>query len=167
MEGRMPSRKTRSTTGRNGVASSTVTALETVNGAKMLERVASGMTVTEAATSLGLSRQQGSKIWIAELRRVTEANNGLRQELLAQELETCRLLIRAHIPRALRGDTGSAKVVIAVLDRRSKYMGFDAEIKVAISNDRISEAVEEIVALLDSINGDDLPTILEAETGLG
>lgn len=160
-------RKTKSTTGRNGVSSSTVTALETVNGAKMLERVASGMTVTEAAESLGLTRQSGSKIWIAELQRVTEANNGLRQELLAQELETCRLLLRAHMGRALRGDTGSAKIVLAVLDRRSKYMGFDAAIKVEISNDRVNEAVEEIVALLDAASSDDLPTILEAETGSG
>jgi hypothetical protein len=165
----MPSRprKTRSTTARNGVPNSTVTALETVNGAKMLERVASGMTVTEAAESLGLSRQQGSKIWIAELQRVTEANNGLRQELLSQELETCRLLLRAHMGRALRGDTGSAKIVLGVLDRRSKYMGFDAAIKVEISNERVNEAVEEIVALLDSASSDDLPSILEAETGLG
>lgn len=160
-------RKTRSTTGHNGVAPSTVVALETTNGAKLLERVASGMTVTEAAESLGLTRQTGSRMYQAELRRVSEANSALRQDLLSQELETCRLLIRAHMPRALRGDTGSAKVVLAALDRRSKYMGFDAAIKVEISNDRVNAAVEEIVALLDAANSDELPTILEAETGLG
>jgi hypothetical protein len=160
-------RKTRSTTARNGVASSTVTALETVNGAKMLERVASGMTVTEAAESLQLSRQQGSKIYNAELRRVMDSNNELRAHLIAQDLETLRLLVRAHMARALRGDTGSAKIVLGVLDRRAKLLGLDAAIKVEISNDRVNEAVEEIVRLLDGSNSDDLPTILEAETRSG
>jgi hypothetical protein len=160
-------RKIKSTTGRNGVAPSTVTALETVNGAKILERVASGMTVTEAAESLNITRQQGSKIWIAELRRVMEANNELRQEVLAQELETCRLLLRAHMARALRGDYQSSRIVLGVLDRRSKYLGLDAAIKIEMSNDRVNEAVDGIVALLDAVNSDELPTVLEAETGFG
>jgi len=160
-------RKVKSTTGRNGVPDSTVTALETVNGAKMLERVASGMTVTEAAETLELSRQQGSKIYNNELRRVMDANNGLRSYLIAQDLETLRLLARAHMAKALRGDTGSAKVVLGVLDRRAKLLGLDAAIKVEISNERVAEVIEEIVTLLDLTNGDELPTILEAETGSG
>ena len=160
-------RKTRSATGNNGIASSTVTTLETVNGAKLLERVASGMTVTEAAESLGLTRQTGSRVYNAELRRVMDTNNELRSQLIAQDLETLRLLARAHMPRALRGDTGSAKIVLGVLDRRAKLLGLDAAIKVEISNDRVNEAVDEIVALLDAANSDELPTILEAETGLG
>jgi DNA-binding transcriptional LysR family regulator len=160
-------RKTKSDTGRNGVAQSTVTALETTNGAKLLERVASGMTVTEAATTLGLSRQQGSKLFNNELRRVTDTNNELRQEILAQELETLRLLHRAFMAGALRGDYQSAKIVLGVLDRRAKYLGLDAAIKIEVSNDRINEAVDGIVALLEAANGDELPTLLEAETEAG
>jgi hypothetical protein len=158
-------RKTRSTTGTNGVSSSTVSALATVNGAKMLERVASGMTIVEAAESLSLTRQTGSRIYRAELRRVMDANSGLRQEVLAQELETCRLLIRAHMGRALRGDYQSSRIVLGALDRRAKYLGLDAAIKVEISNERVTSAVDEIVQLLEATNGDDLPTILEAENG--
>lgn len=146
---------------------STVTALATTNGAKLLERVASGMTVTEAATTLGLTRQQGSKLYNAELRRVTETNNELRGLLIAQDLETLRLLTRAHMPAALRGDTQSAKVVLAALDRHAKLLGLDAAIKIEVSNDRVNEAVEGIVALLEASNSDELPTLLEAETGTG
>lgn len=156
-------RKTSSSTGRNGIPSSTVTALETVNGAKMLERVASGMTVTEAAESLGLSRQQGSKIYHAELARVMEANNSLRGQLVAQDLETLRLIGRAFMGRALRGDAPSAKIVLGVLDRRAKLLGLDAAIKVQVSNDEVNKVVEEIVELLDTANSS-LPLLLEAET---
>lgn len=144
-----------------------MTALETTNGAKLLERVASGMTVTEAATTLGLSRQQGSKLYNAELRRVMDTNNELRGLLIAQDLETLRLLTRAHMPHALRGDTQSAKVVLAALDRHAKLLGLDAAIKVEVSNDRINEAVDGIVALLEATNGDELPDLLEAETEAG
>ena len=160
-------RKTRSDIARNGIPASTVTALETTNGAKLLERVASGMTVTEAAATLGLSRQQGSRLYNAELHRVTEANNELRGLLIAQDLETLRLLTRAHMPHALRGDTQSAKVVLAALDRHAKLLGLDAAIKIEVSNDRINEAVDGIVALLEAANGDELPTLLEAETEAG
>lgn len=160
-------RKTSSRTARNGVSPSTVTALETTNGAKILERVASGMTVTEAAESLSLNRQTGSRLYHAELRRVMDANNELRGQLIAQDLETLRLLVRAHMARALRGDAASAKIVIAALDRRSKLLGLDAAIKIEISNERVNEAVEEIVALLDAVHGDDLPMVLEAETETG
>ena len=146
---------------------STVTALATTNGAKLLERVASGMTVTEAATTLGLTRQRGSKLYNAELRRVTETNNELRGLLIAQDLETLRLLTRAHMPAALRGDTQSAKVVLAALDRHAKLLGLDAAIKIEVSNDRVNEAVEGIVALLEASRDDELPTLLEAETGTG
>jgi hypothetical protein len=158
-------RKTKATTGRNGVSPSTVTALETVNGAKMLERVASGMTVTEAAESLKLTRATGSRIYNNELRRVMDSNNELRGQLIAQDLETLRLLARAHMAQALRGDTSSAKIVLGVLDRRAKLLGLDAAIKVEISNDRVNEAVEQIIELLEQGSGGDLPDILEAETG--
>lgn len=159
-------RKTRATTGHNGVSDSTVAALETVTGAKMLKRVASGMTITEAAESLDLTRQTGSRIYHAELRRASEAISGLRQDLLVQELETCRLLLRTFMAKALRGDYHSAQIVLATLDRRAKYLALDAAVKIEVSNERINETVEGIVALLDAANGE-LPTILEAETGTG
>lgn len=158
-------RKTTSTTGHNGVSPSTVIALATVRGAKLLELVASGMTITEAAESLEIERAYAGKLYNNELRRVTDSNNELRGQLIAQDLETLRLLTRAHMGKALRGDTGSAKIILGVLDRRAKLLGLDAAIKVEISNERVDETVHEIVALLDTVHGDDLPLILDGESG--
>lgn len=161
----MTQRKIASTTGHNGIPASTVTALGTVRGARLLEKVASGLTITEAARELNLSRQQASRIFNAELRRVAEGNPGLRQQMLTQALETLRLLHRAFMPSALNGAPDAAKIVLAVLDRQAKYLGLDAAIKIEISNDRVTTAVDEIVELLDA--DVEPPMVLEAETEPG
>ncbi len=148
----------------NGTSPATRRARSTVNGAKMLERVASGMNVTEAAKSLGISRKHGSDLYQRQLQVSMEQNADLRQHLIAQDLETLRLLARAHMGLALRGDPQSAKIILSILDRRAKLLGLDAAVKVEISQGRINDTVDEIVTLLDDATDDELATVLQIES---
>jgi len=148
----------------NGKSPATARARASVNGQKMLERVAAGMTITEAAKSVGVSRRHGQDLYQRQLQLAMEQNNDLRQHLIAQDLETLRLLARAHMGLALSGDTQSAKVVLACLDRRAKLLGLDAAVKVEISQGKINDTVDEIVGLLDDASDDELATVLMIES---
>jgi hypothetical protein len=157
-------RANRSTrTARNGQGKATNQAQDVTNGAKMLERVASGMTITDAAQSLKISRKHGDDLYRRQLQQAMQESGELRQMLLAQDIETLRLLIRAFMPGALRGLAEDARIVLQALDRRAKLLGLDAAVKVEISQARINDTVDEIVTLLDDATDDDLADVLEIE----
>ena len=158
--------------GNNGKGKKAAEAEDVIAGSRILTLVAKGMTITAAAGVAGVSEKHARELYHRELASVTEANNGLRQQLVSQDLESLRLLIEAHMPAALGSwveeqapsdteheghrriyarppDDRSAKIVLAALDRRSKLLGLDAAIKVEVSNARVSEVVDGVVDLVD------------------
>lgn len=114
---------------------------------RLLSMVASGCTITDAAAAIGVSRKTASGWYQQELAAAAQRNRELSEHLIAQDLETIRLLMRAHMPNALDGDQGAAKVILACLDRRSKLLGLDAAVKVEISNARVEDVVGRILEL--------------------
>lgn len=164
--------------GNNGKPEKAVEAEEAIAGSRILTLVAKGLTIKAAASAAGVSEKHGRTLYERELASVTEANNGLRQQLVSQDLESLRLLIEAHMPAALGSwvqeqvpadsedgghmriyarppDDRSAKIVLAALDRRSKLLGLDAAIKVEVSNAKVSEVVDGVVELVDGSLWDD------------
>lgn len=135
--------------GNNGKSKTTVRATRVMKAADLLERVASGSTIVDAAKAIGVSRKTGQELYHEALAEITRANTELRQHLIARDLETLRLLLNTHMPIALRGDTASAKIVLGILDRHAKLLGLDAAIKVEVSNARVDEVVGQIVELLE------------------
>jgi hypothetical protein len=141
--------------------SATVVALDATLGAKIVEMVASGVTVTKAAETLKISRKHASELFNRELADILAETNEQRQLLLARELETLRLLKRAWMAKALRGDYQAARVILQVGDRVANLLDLNAAIHVEISNKRIDETVASVLELLDSAG--DIPMILDSE----
>lgn len=178
--------------GNNGRSKASGESRAAVKGAQILELVASGLTVTRAAGVVGISPHYASKLYQRELQAAMERNTDLRQGLLAQDLETLRLLIQAHMPAAVGkmiaidadgyevDDDGeghvdlreimvappshqSAKIVISALDRRSRLLGLDAAIKVQVSSSRVNEAIDEIETMIDDAEDPELAEVLELD----
>jgi hypothetical protein len=129
---------------------------------QLVELIASGLTEREAADRLKMVPSRASKLLNDQLAAHLAQNNERRELLVTQDLETVRLLMKAHMPMALRGDEKSARIVLGCLDKRGKLLGLDAEIKIQISNQRIDETVSEVVKMLEA-GPDDLPRLLETD----
>lgn len=149
----------------NGRPKASVTATRAIKTARMLELVAAGHTVTEAAQELKLSRKTGSQYYQDALAAAAESNQELRQHMLAQDLETLRQLLRQMMRLALGGDTAAARVVLGILDRRAKLLGLDAALKIEISNQRIDAVVRDIVDMVEGDGGPLEPVMLAIEAG--
>lgn len=176
--------------GRNGKSKASGQAEAVTKGARIVEIVASGRTVREAADEVGVSAHWAGQLYQRELTRVMEANNDIRRELIAQDLETLRLLVRAHMPAAvgealtidsdgyvIDDDTThvdsrsvlvmppsyqSAKIVLSALDRRAKLLGLDAAIRVEVSQANVNEAVDDITNMIDN-EDEGLAAVLELD----
>lgn len=179
--------------GRNGKSKASRPAEEVTKGARILTIVAAGRTIREAADEVGCSAHWAGQLYQRELQRVTEQHGDLRRLMLAQDLETIRQLIAAHMPAAV-GETlvidedgeviedpkgrqlidqrritmmppsyQSAKVVLSALDRRAKLLGMDAAIQVEVSNTRVSEAVDDIARLIGEASDGELADVLELD----
>jgi hypothetical protein len=143
-------------------------AAELLEGRSVLELVAQGKNIRAAAEELGISKSVAHRRYQRELQAALEDNRELAGMLVHQELETLRQLQEVWMPRATQtdyGDTdeenpkgwgkdqeGAAKIVLAVVDKRSKLLGLDAAIKHEVSVDRINDAVDKVAALLASEN---------------
>jgi hypothetical protein len=147
-----------------GTASkSRATAADTaVKAQKMVQLVASGMTVAAAGAELKMQRAQASKLYNAELQRMIKENDELRTSLVVQELETLRLLKLRFMRDALGGDEKAARIVLGVVDRNMDLLGLKAAIQVQVSNARIDTTITDIVGLLDASEAS-LPKLLETD----
>jgi hypothetical protein len=176
--------------GNNGKSRASGRARDVTKGAEIVRMVAAGSTVTAASRAVGVSQHHGSQLYLRELQRVTEANADVRRFMLAQDLETLRQLIAAHMGPALgeavfladdgeiitdpKGrqrldlrevrtappDHQSAKIVLSALDRRAKLLGLDAAIRVEVSNAKVADAVEDIEAMIDDADDTELAEVL-------
>lgn len=133
-------------------------------GHSVLELVAQGKTIRAAAEALGISKSVAHRHYQRELQDALADNRELAGLLVHQELETLRQLQEVWMPRATEtsyGDEdepnpngwgkdqeGAAKIVLAVVDKRSKLLGLDAAIKHEVSVDRINDAVDRVANLL-------------------
>ena len=139
-------------------------AAELFGGRSVLELVAQGKTIRAAADELGISKSVAHRRYMSELQAAVSDNRELAGMLVHQELETLRQLQEVWMPRATEtsyGDEdepnpngwgkeqeGAAKIILAVVDKRSKLLGLDAAIKHEVSVDRINDAVDKVAALL-------------------
>ncbi len=143
-----------------------VTALRSIHAAQVVELVASGMTITKAAETLKITRNMASKLLHDTLAETLAERQADREQLLAQQLETYRLLKRAWMPAALspRNEKAvqAARIVLDVLDKENALLGLNAAIKLEISNARINETLADVVELMET-SDDDVPMILQAE----
>lgn len=143
-----------------------VTALRSIHAAKVVELVSSGMTITKVAETLDITRNMASKLLHDTLTETLAERSADRQQLLAQQLETYRLLKRAWMSTALspreEKAVQAARIILEVLDKENALMGLNAAIKLEISNARINETLADVVQLMES-SDEDLPMILDAE----
>jgi hypothetical protein len=175
--------------GDNGKSKASSGARDITKGAEIVRLVAAGSSVTAATQAVGVSRRHGTNLYLRELQRVTEENADVRRFMLGQDLETLRQLLEAHMPAAvgkmiaIDGDGyevdedgegrvdlrevviqppsyQSAKIVLAVLDRRAKLLGLDAAIRVEVSNANVAEAVDDIERMIDEAGDEDLADVL-------
>lgn len=139
-------------------------AAELFEGRSVLELVAQGKTIRAAAEELGISKSVAHRRYQRELQGALEDNRELSGMLVHQELETLRQLQEVWMPRALGTDygegeeddpkgwgkdqEGAAKIVLAIVDKRGKFLGLDAAIKHEVSVDRINDAVDKVAALI-------------------
>jgi hypothetical protein len=176
--------------GRNGKSKRSGEAEAATKGAKILEIVAGGATIKEAAAIVGVSPHWAGQLYIRELQAVTDKSGQLRRFMLAQDLETLRQLIKAHMPLAVgealaldkdgyvqpdathvntttlitrTPDYQSAKIVLSALDRRAKLLGLDAAIRVEVSSTRVNEAVDDIEKMIDDADDASLADVLELD----
>lgn len=179
--------------GNNGRSKASGPARDVTKGVEILQRVAAGETVTAASRAVGVSQHHGSQLYTRAMQSALESQNDLRREMLAQDLETLRQLLAAHMPLAVGktatiADDGeviedprgrrrvdlrdvvvtppsyqSAKIVISVLDRRAKLLGMDAAIRVEISNANVSAAVEEVEGMISDADDSAVAEVIEID----
>jgi len=116
---------------------------------QLLQRVVTGMSVSKAAEQLNIPRDTAYRLYHRALQDVYDDNSKLREETLGRELKTLEMLQRSLWPAALRGHVRSVEVMLAVMDRRAKYLGFDAATKVQVEVSRVDDALAEIVQIVD------------------
>lgn len=130
--------------------SKAVIAAEAILADQLIKLVAAGSTIADAAKALDIpSRVTAERLYHQEIRRYYEDNATLRQELVGRELKTLELLQRRVMQDALKGDTKAVDRVLAIMDRRSKYLGLDQAAKVDVSVVSVDAALAKIVDIFD------------------
>lgn len=116
---------------------------------KLLQLVIAGQTVARAAEQLNLTYNTALRWYHDALQKVYDDNASLRQEALGRELKTLEMLQRALWPAALRGHVRSVEVMLAIMDRRSKYLGLDAATKISVEVSKVDNALADITNIID------------------
>lgn len=129
---------------------------------QLLQRVIAGQTIKRAAEDLNIPYSTAVDWYHKALQATFDASSDQRQELLGRELKTLEMLQKALWPAALRGHVRSVEVMLAVMDRRSKYLGFDAATKVQVEVTRVDEALTKITNIIDGETIADAVPLLRA-----
>jgi hypothetical protein len=117
---------------------------------ELLKMVVAGMSIKRAAEHLGIAQSTANRWYHDALRKVYDDNATLREEVLGKELKTLDLLQRALWPAALRGHVRSVEVMLSVMDRRAKYLGLDAAVKIQVEATRVDEALAKVASIIDA-----------------
>lgn len=116
---------------------------------QLLQRVIAGQSVQRAAADLELPYTTALRWYHDALKKVYDDNAQLREEVLGKELKTLDLLQRALWPGALRGHVRSVEVMLSVMDRRAKYLGLDAAVKIQVEATRVDDALTKVANIID------------------
>lgn len=132
------------------MTSKEVEASEVILSDQIIRLVAAGSTIAAAGKSLGVdSRNTAERLYHNAIRKFYDDNSSLRQELVGRELKTLELLQVPMMRDALKGDTKAVDRVLAIMDRRSKYLGLDQAAKVDVSLTSVDSALARVVDILD------------------
>lgn len=137
--------------------SASITAANALLARQMMALVASGSTIIEACRQLKVTETRGKRLHAREMKRVIDDNADLREQVFAQELENLRLLRKAGMPRALRGEPRSIEVMLALSREFRKFLGLDAAMKVEVQASRVEDAITRIVELSEGAPGELVP----------
>jgi hypothetical protein len=126
-----------------------------------LDLRARGASYQEIGDELGVSAQRAFQVVSETLERLT--GDEVRSVEVARQLELVRLdcLLQAQWGKAMAGSTDAATACLKIMERRSKYLGLDAPLKINVE-DRIrqvalaegldpEEALEEARAIIRSL----------------
>lgn len=127
----------------------TVQAQDALDGDRIITLVAAGQSIAGAARQLEINYKRAARLYHQELRHVYDTNVGLREELLGKELKTLDLLQRPQMLEAMKGDRKAAETVLAIMDRRAKYLDLHAAAKVSVEISRVDDVLERVVGIID------------------
>lgn len=116
---------------------------------QLLQKVVTGSSVQAAAKDLDIPYATALRWYHESLQKIYDDNAELRKEVLGRELKTLDLLQRALWPSAQRGHVRSVEVMLAVMDRRAKYLGLDAAAKLEVEVTKVDEALTQIARVID------------------
>jgi hypothetical protein len=126
---------------------------EVTESNELISRIAGGMSLRAAAKELDMPLVTASRRFNAELKRAMDEHAEVRDMLVHRDLETLRQLLEAWMPLALAGSHEAAKVVLGVLDRHAKWLGFEAAQKHEVSVQRVDELVALIARQIEATAG--------------
>lgn len=129
---------------------------------QLLNQVVAGRSVQRAAEDLDIPYTTALRWYHAALRKIYDDNATLREEVLGKELKTLDLLQRSLWPAALNGHVRSVEVMLAVMDRRAKYLGLDAAVKVQVEATRVDEALTRVANIIDAEGSASVAPLLRA-----
>lgn len=132
---------------------------------QLLQLVVAGQPVSRAAEALNLTYSTAFRWYQDALRAVYDDNTELRERTLGKELKTLEMLQRALWPAALRGHVRSVEVMLGIMDRRAKYLGLDAAIKVQVESARVEDAMAKISNIIDGEATAGAAQLLRVEPG--
>jgi len=134
---------------------------------QLLQRVVAGQSIVRAAEALNIPYETARRWYHGALRKVYDDNATLREEVLGKELKTLDLLQRALWPAALRGHVRSVEVMLSVMDRRAKYLGLDAAVKIQVEATRVDEALAKVATIIDAETSTQAAPLLRVVPGSG
>jgi len=129
--------------------------------------IASGCTYDEVAKQLGYADRGGAyKAVQAGLKRRYQETVTQRDELIAQQMETIRLIIRGLMPKTLKGDPRSAEVMIRALERLARLTGTDApaQVNMKITDEMMAE-INDLVDTMASLDAQEAAQLLAKRNG--
>lgn len=129
---------------------------------------ASGATYEEIAQILGYADKSGAyRAVMRALKKRAKETNDLRDEMIAGELETTRLIIRGLIPAVVKdGNARSAEVLIKALERRANLMGWNAPTRVDHKiTDQLTAEIAELVESMASLDAVEAANLLAEQRG--
>lgn len=102
---------------------------------------AEGMSFVDIGERLG-AHPQTVKVWIQEGIKRTPFEGA--EDARALELQRLDMLVKGHMPLAMRGDDKSAMVILKAMERRAKFLNLD---------EQASAGLEQVGSLLDRLIG--------------
>ena len=110
-----------------------------------------GATVSEIERAVNLSRATILRVRKTALDEGLKDRDKLAAELRERELLTLDRLQRAHWQRALDGNVGSSKIVLTCIEKRARFLGLEAPIKVdAQVKSELDAQIEALVEELEA-----------------